>query len=108
MQQAELQIKAKEVDAKAAKMMADAEADLQRIAVEKERIASQERIAGAQLGAKAAADRDKLNMEQLAEGVKLGTKAISDEKNRQTQKEIAAMNRQRNQQLNQPQGGTTE
>lgn len=108
MQQAELQIRAKEVDAKAAKMMADAEADLQRIAVEKERIASQERIAGAQLGAKAAADKDKLSMEQLAEGVKLGTKAISDEKNRQTQKEIAAMNRQRNQQLNQPQGGTTE
>lgn len=108
MQQAELQLRAKEVEAKAAKMMADAEADRERIALEKERIASQERIAGAQLGAKAAADKDKLSMEQLAEGVKLGTKALSDEKNRQTQKEIAAMNQQRKQQLNQPQGGTSE
>lgn len=108
MQQAELQLRAKEVEAKAAKMMADAEADRERIALEKERIASQERIAGAQLGAKAAADKDKLSMEQLAEGVKLGTKALSDEKNRQTQKEIAAMNQQQKQQLNQPQGGTSE
>lgn len=108
MQQAELQIKAKEVEAKAAKMMADAEAERERIAVEKERIASQERIAGAQLGVKVAIDKDKLSMEQLAEGVKLGTKAISDEKNRQTQKEIASMNQQRKQQLNQPQGGTIE
>jgi hypothetical protein len=87
MQQKELQIKEAESQAKAQKMMADNQIDQERLVVERERIASQERIAGAQLGAKAMSDKEKLEASQLVEGVKIGTKAMSDERNRENKLE---------------------
>jgi hypothetical protein len=85
MQQAELQLKAQEVQLKAEKTKADIAADQVRLQIEQMRIESQERIAGAQLGAKAAQDKENLQAKQLAEGVKAGMKAVSDERNREVQ-----------------------
>ena len=85
MQQAELQLKAQEVQLKAEKTKADIAAEQARLQIETMRIESQERIAGAQIGAKAAQDKDNLEAKQLAEGVKAGMKAVSDERNREVQ-----------------------
>jgi hypothetical protein len=85
MQQAELQLKAQEVQMKAEKTKADIAAEQARLQIETMRIESQERIAGAQIGAKAAQDKDNLEAKQLAEGVKAGMKAVSDERNREVQ-----------------------
>ena len=85
MQQQELQLKAQEVQAKAQKMIADAQNDQARLELEKMRIESQERIAGAQIGAKATQDKNNLDAKQLTEGAKLGMKAVSDERNREVQ-----------------------
>jgi hypothetical protein len=85
MQQAELQLKAQEVQLKAEKTKADIAADQVRLQIEQMRIESQERIAGAQIGAKAAQDKENLQAKQLAEGVKAGMKAVSDERNREVQ-----------------------
>jgi hypothetical protein len=101
MQQAELQLKAQEVQAKAQKMMADAQIDQARLEIEKMRIESQERIAGAQIGAKAAESKEALEAKQMAEGAKIGMKAMSDERNRETQIEVSRQNRK--QQAQQPQ-----
>ena len=85
MQQAELQLKAQEVQLKAEKTKADIAAEQVRLQIEQMRIESQERIAGAQIGAKAAQDKESLNAKQMAEGVKAGMKAVSDERNREVQ-----------------------
>jgi hypothetical protein len=85
MQQAELQLKAQEIQLKAEKTKADIAADQVRLQIEQMRIESQERIAGAQIGAKAAQDKENLQAKQLAEGVKAGMKAVSDERNREVQ-----------------------
>ncbi len=98
MQQQELQLKAQEVQAKSQKMMADAQIDQARLEIEKMRIESAERIAGAQIGAKAAQDKNNLDAKQLTEGAKLGMKAVSDERNR----EVQTAQMQRNNQNQQP------
>ena len=85
MQQQELQLKAQEVQMKAEKTKADIAADQVRLQIEQMRIESQERIAGAQIGAKAAESKEKLDAQQMAEGVKAGMKAVSDERNREVQ-----------------------
>jgi len=87
MQQQELKLKESEIEAKTEKMRADNEIDKERLVVERERMASQERIAGAQLGAKAMTDKEKLEASQLVEGVKIGAKAMSDERNRENKLE---------------------
>jgi hypothetical protein len=72
MQQAELQIKAKETEIKEKKLAVDAAAQADKLNIEKERIASQERIAGMQVGAKAAESKASLAAKQQAEGVRMG------------------------------------
>ena len=72
MQQQELQLKQAELDIKNRKLVADATAKADQIDIERERIASQERIAGAQLGAKVTGDRAQLAAKQQLEGVKIG------------------------------------
>lgn len=72
MQQQELQLKAQEVQIKQQKLKVDAAAKADQLAVEKERIAAQERIAGAQIGAKVQNDKAVLAAKQEAEGVKIG------------------------------------
>jgi hypothetical protein len=80
MQQAELQIKQQESQAKAQKMMADTQIEQQRLELEKMKMESQERIAGAQIGARAEIDKSKLEIQQSIEGVKIGLQATQSSK----------------------------
>jgi len=94
MQQQELAIKQQESQAKAQKMMADTQLDQQRLqleeaklAIEKARIDSQERIAGANLGAKVVIDKERLSTEQqrthaqqMADGMRIGLEAENKKK----------------------------
>lgn len=74
MQQQELQIKAMEAEIKKNKLLIDAAAKKDQLDVERERIAAQKEIAGAQIGAKVGADKGR----QQAEGVKLGIQIAKD------------------------------
>jgi hypothetical protein len=94
MQQQELQIKQQESQAKAQKMMADTQLDQQRLELEKAKlelekakIDSQERVAGANLGAKIELDKQKMTAEeqrtraqQMADGMKIGIEAENKKK----------------------------
>lgn len=93
MQQAELQLKAQELQLKQEKTKADIAAEQVRLQMEQLRIESAERIAGAQIGAKAAESKQNLDAKQMAEGAKIGMKAVSDERNRETQLELAEKNK---------------
>jgi hypothetical protein len=72
MQQQELQLKQKEVELKEKKMLVDAAEAKDKLDIERERIAAQERIAGLQVGAKLATDKAKMSAQQEAEGLRLG------------------------------------
>ena len=72
MQQQELQLKAKEVDIKEKKMQIEAAAQVDKIRIEEERIASQLEIAGMQVGAKTAKDKADLQARQEEAGVRMG------------------------------------
>jgi hypothetical protein len=72
MQQAELQIKAKETEIKEKKLIADAAAKADQLTLEKERIAAQERIAGLQVGAKVVTDKANLSAKEKMEGLRMG------------------------------------
>lgn len=72
MQQQELQIKAKETEIKEKKLLVDATEKSERLDLERERIAAQERIAGLQVGAKIATDKARLSAKQQAEGLRIG------------------------------------
>jgi len=78
LQQQELQLKQMELDRKIQKDKVDAAAKADQIENEKERIATQERIAGVQVGAKIAAEKAKLAAEQEMHGVKLGVGIAKD------------------------------
>ena len=94
MQQQELQIKQQESQAKAQKMMADTQLDQQKLELEKAKLElekakmdSQERIAGANLGAKVEIDKQKMTAEeqrthvqQMADGMRLGMEAENKKK----------------------------
>ena len=71
MQMQELQIKKQEADIKAKKLMADASAKADQLDLEKQRIASQERIAGMQIGAKAQNDKMQLTTNTRMDGIKV-------------------------------------
>lgn len=68
MQQQELQLKAQETEIKKQKLLIDAAAKKDQLEVERERIAAQKEIAGAQIGAKVGAEKAK----QQAEGMRMG------------------------------------
>jgi hypothetical protein len=72
MQQQELQLKAQEVKLKEQKMQIEAAAKEDQLQIERDRIAAQERIAGAQIGAKVQADKMRNSAEQQAEGLRIG------------------------------------
>ena len=78
MQQQELQIKAKETEIKEKKLMVDAAAKADQLDIERERIASQERVAGMQIGAKIATDKSNLSVKQQMEGLKIGLDAARE------------------------------
>jgi hypothetical protein len=81
MQAQELQLKQVEENRKRQKDVLDAAAKADQLEVEKERIASQERIAGAQIGAKAAQDKEKLELEKMKEGFSIGKQMSDMQKN---------------------------
>ena len=87
MQMQELQLKQQEIQRKMQKDMVDAQLKQQQLQVEQARIATQEKIAGMQVGAKATHARNELESRMQAEGVKLGIQAAKDrrESNRQQQ-----------------------
>ena len=94
MQQAELQLKAKEIEIKEVKTKADIASDQVRLQLDQMRIESQERIAGAQLGAKATIDNMKLEAEQLTKGAQMGMQAMQSERQRETQIALSNRNQQ--------------
>jgi hypothetical protein len=87
MQQQELQLKAQDLQIKQQKTMADIQADQARLELDKMRIESQERIAGAQLGANAVMDDKQLEAKQLLEGTKIGIEAVRASDQLEHQKE---------------------
>ena len=72
MQQQELQLKAQELQLKQKKLAVDATGKADQLDIEKERIASQERIAGMNVSAKVQKDKAELAAKQELEGTKLG------------------------------------
>jgi hypothetical protein len=80
MQQQELQLKAQDLQIKQQKTMADIQADQARLELDKMRIESQERIAGAQLGADTVMANKELEAKQLIEGTKIGIQAVQGNK----------------------------
>ena len=87
MQQQELQLKAQDLQIKQQKTQADIQADQARLELDKMRIESQERIAGAQLGASAMMDNKQLVAKQLLEGTKIGVEAVRASNQLEHQKE---------------------
>ena len=85
-QQRELQIKEMEAQAKAQKMQADTELDRARLELEKMRIDSQERIAGAKLGADAISEDKQLRAKELLEGAKMGVNVVQQDKQMEANK----------------------
>jgi hypothetical protein len=81
-QQQELQIKQMEAQAKAKKMNDDSAIDAARLQLEKAKMESQERIAGAKLGADAVSQQKELDAKEFMEGTKLGAEAVKQQKER--------------------------
>lgn len=94
MQQQELQLKAQDLQIKQQKTMADIQAEQTRLQLDKMRIESQERIAGAQLGADVVMSEKDLKAKQLMEGTRLGIDAVKAKEQLANQKEQAAMQRE--------------
>ena len=85
MQQQELALKAQDLQIKAQKTQADIQAEQTRLALDKMRIESQERIAGAQLGADTVLANKELEAKQLMEGAKLGVQVVQQKNNKKDQ-----------------------
>ena len=81
MQKQELRIKEMEAAAKGKKMADDTELDKAKLELEKMRMESQERIAGAKIGADAVRQEKELNSKEFMEGTKLGTQAVQQQRN---------------------------
>jgi hypothetical protein len=78
MQQQEIQIKQKSAELQEKKLMIDAAIADDKLDIERERIASQERIAGLQVGAKIATDKGNLEAKQQAEGLRIGVEVARE------------------------------
>jgi hypothetical protein len=75
MQQAELQIKAGELDRKKQKDAVDAQLKQAQLAIDKERVDTQAQIEGIRIAAKAASERESLDARQTGEGLRVGLEA---------------------------------
>jgi len=75
MQQQELQLKAQDLQIKQQKTQADIAIEQQRLELEKEKIASHERLEGAKLGAQATKDKQRDESNKVVQGIKLGMEA---------------------------------
>ena len=86
MQAKELQLKEAEEMRKKQKDVMDASAKADQLRIEQERIASQERIAGAQIGAKVSSDKEKLELQKMKEGFQIGKEVSQMQKPQETKK----------------------
>jgi hypothetical protein len=89
-----LQLEGRKVAVSEKKLEVDAAAKEDQLQIERERIASQERIAGVQVGSKVAHDKATLAAKQQAEGLRIGTDVARN---------IAQMKNQANQSAQQAQ-----
>jgi len=80
LQQQEMQLKAKEVDIKERKLIADSAAKADQLEIEKSRIESQEKIAGMQAAIKSQKDQADRQAKTEMEAVKLGMEMARSEK----------------------------
>lgn len=79
MQQAELQIKQGELELKKQKLQIEAADKADRIELEEKRIASQQEIAGLQVGAKMATDQANLSAKEQMEGLRMGVEIAREQ-----------------------------
>jgi hypothetical protein len=86
MQAQELQLKQMEEQRKAAKDQSDAQLKMEQLKIEHERIASQERIAGAQLNAKSMTEQEKLQLQKMKDGFQISKDIAEMNKPQQTKK----------------------
>jgi hypothetical protein len=84
-QQQEMAIKAKEVEIKEKKLMADAAAKADQLRIERDRIESQEKIAGMNATLKFQKDSKELQAKQVAEGLKMGVEYAKANKPKEKQ-----------------------
>jgi len=82
MQMQELQLKAKDTELKEKKLAIDTAAKADQLDIERERIATQERIANMQSNVKAVKDQAELEAKMELEGLKMGTQIAERFKNR--------------------------
>jgi hypothetical protein len=94
MQQQELQLKAQELQLKTQKTQADIENEAKRLEIERMRVESQERIAGAQLGADVVMSQKELDAKNLIEGTRIGIQATQGREKLQVQQELQDKQRQ--------------
>jgi hypothetical protein len=94
MQQQELALKAQDLQLKAQKTQADIEIEQARLQIEKMRVESQERIAGATLGAQAIKSEKDSEIKQFIEGTKIGVQAVKDSAERDLRKEQSQLQHQ--------------
>jgi len=87
MQQQELQLKAQDLQIKQQKTQADISIEQARLELDKMRIESQERIAGANLGADTVMANKELEAKQIMEGAKLGIQVVQNKQRNQQPKE---------------------
>ena len=87
MQQQELAIKQQEVQIKAQKTMADIQLDQAKLELEKLKIDSNERVAGAKLGASSELEKNKIEAHQMLEGVKIGMQTTNKTKDKKPTEE---------------------
>ena len=96
MQQKELALKERDIVVKEKKLQVDASAKADQLEIEQERIASQERIAGMQVGAKVQKDKQDLQAKQEMEGVRVGVDISKSKEELQLKKaqQLQNLNRQ--------------
>jgi len=91
MQQQELALKAQDLQLKAQKTQADIEIEHMRVGIEKMRVESQERIAGATLGAQSVKSEKDSEIKQFVEGTKIGIQAVKDNAEQELRREQAQL-----------------
>jgi hypothetical protein len=94
MQQQELALKAQDLQIKQQKTQADIEIEQARLQIEKMRVESQERIAGATLGAQAVKSEKDSEIKQFIEGTKIGVQAVKDNAEQTLRKEQSQLQHQ--------------
>jgi len=103
-QQAELQIKQAEAQLKAQKLQVEAAEKADKLDLERERLASQERIAGMQTGAKIAQDKAKMSFEEQKAGIEMGIDIAREAAQEDREMRNQMQQTQQTQQTQQPEG----